>query len=79
MADLETFNRPNTLKLGSVRMAHRPDADYAPAILYVDHIVAALDSGDDTTIVIMADNTEFEVNMTLDKFALRQRIDKANS
>lgn len=75
----ETTNRPNTLRLPAVRPAGRPEAIFRPAILYVDHIVAVLEASNMTTEVVMATGVSFEVDMVLEKFATRQRIDKSTS
>lgn len=75
----ETANRPNTLRLAAVRQAGKPEAMFRPAILYADHIVAVLEASDTTTEIVMATGVSFEVDMTLEKFATRQRIDKSTS
>ncbi|MEO1101266.1 MAG: hypothetical protein AAFW65_05415 [Pseudomonadota bacterium] len=75
----ETANRPNTLRLAAIRRAGDPGAAFRPGILYVDHIVAVLEASDATTEIVMATGVSFEVNMTLEKFATRQRIDKSTS
>lgn len=77
MSDAGT--RPNTLKLAEGRKAHQPDAPFAPVLLYVDHIVAALPSKAGTTLVALSTGIEIEVNMAFEKFATRQMIDKASS
>ena len=46
---------------------------------YIDHIVSAIDSGSDTTFLFISTGDVFEVNMTLEKFTMRQRLDKTTS
>ena len=71
----ERFERPNTLKLFKVRPAVQPDAAFRPAIIYVDHIVLAVEETADTTRLSLSNGVDLIVDLSLDKFALRQKID----
>ncbi|MEO1475159.1 MAG: hypothetical protein AAFS13_02155 [Pseudomonadota bacterium] len=71
----EMFERPNTLKLFKVRSADTPEAPYRPAILYVDHIVMAVEEDAETTRLSLANGKDLIVDLTLEKYATRQKID----
>ena len=64
--------KANTLLLSRVRFTG--DEDFEPAQIFTDHIVAALQSGQ-TTRLVMAGGVEFSVDMTLEKFMMRYKLD----
>lgn len=68
----------NTLKLGEVRRAGSGDG-FAPAILIVDQIAAAIQGRGETTFVLMAGGVELEVALPLDRFLNRLVIDDAKT
>ncbi|MEO1406256.1 MAG: hypothetical protein AAFV54_07160 [Pseudomonadota bacterium] len=75
---VEVTERPNTLKLFKVRPADQPETPFRPAIIYVDHIVVVVEETSDTTRLSLANGKDLIVDLSLDKFALRQKIDNPN-
>jgi hypothetical protein len=64
--------KSNTMLLPRVRLSG--GGDYEPAQVFTDHMVAALQSGH-TTRLFMAGGMELKVDMTLEKFMLRYKLD----
>lgn len=72
--------RPNTLTLAEVRpVAEGPAAAFTPAVLFVEHIIAARESARATTLLSLANGETWEVDMTLERFQRRLSLDHAGS
>ncbi|MEM7767860.1 MAG: hypothetical protein AAF253_10280 [Pseudomonadota bacterium] len=69
---------PNTLTLYQARLAGTDDG-FHQAVLYVEHITAALESPAGTTVVSLSNGERVEVDMPLERFVMRQRLDKVAS
>lgn len=68
--------KPNTLQLAEVRPAKTNPTDaFAPASLFVAHIVIARESQKGTTLLSLSNGETVEVNMTLERFTRRLSLD----
>ena len=63
----------NTLVLGNVRPAGS-NGEFAPFVFYPNHIVYAAAAGERTHIRLSSGDL-MEVDMSIDKFITRQRLD----
>ena len=63
----------NTLVLGKVRIAGSND-EFVPYVFYPNHIIYAASAGERTHLRLSSGDL-LEVDMTLDKYLTRQRID----
>ncbi|MEL6245507.1 MAG: hypothetical protein AAFQ21_01770 [Pseudomonadota bacterium] len=68
---------PNTLNLARVRRAGSSHG-FAPASVYVNNIVAALEQ-DQQTLLIFAGGVELMIDMPLEKFQTRQTLDNPDN
>lgn len=68
--------KENTLMLSRVRVAG--GGDWGPAQVFTSHIAAALDNGQQTTLV-MAGGIQLKVDMPLDKFMMRLKLDNPDT
>lgn len=75
----EDIEGPNTLTLPEIRLAGQGDTPFQVGTIYVDHLVAALPATQETTHLHMVNGLVLEVNMSVTRFARRQRLDRSST